>query len=183
MAIARLARLSQQSDPAHAQALVQQAHEIATAYPAAFQGRQGARYARLIAECAVSLTMDGQPALDDALALLCLAVTNAVSAQAWQELGHTFYQLGNLFEHFHVIERDPPLSAAWACYALTEEFTRTADGGSPLNAQFRIEQRIAPRMDDAARDRTARDVARDPWAVITAAVAPLSIGPSPLPTP
>jgi tetratricopeptide (TPR) repeat protein len=176
MALTRLARQFVQSDPAQALKALRVAQQVGKDRPEAFAGRQGARYARLLAESAKTLVFNGQPALDDTLALLCLAIGNAGRCGAQQELGQALYQLGNLFEHYHLIGREPPLVAAWACYTLSEAYTRDYETGSPLNAQFRIEERIVPRIEKAQHTTAAAAVVADPWGLIDAALAPHALG-------
>ena len=181
MALTRLARQFEQTDPAQALAVVRVARQVGEDRPDTFADRQGARYARLLAESATALAFNGQPALDDALALLCLAIGNAGRCGAQQELGYALYQLGNLFEHYHLIGRDAPLVAAWACYALSESCTRENEAGSPLNAQCRVDERIIPHIDEAQRAAASAAVAADPWGVIDAALSPHPLGWRPAP--
>jgi tetratricopeptide (TPR) repeat protein len=176
MALERLARLFVQTDPPYALERVQQARQIGAGYPEAFAGRQGARYARMLAETAANMAYNGEPALDDAHGLFCVAIGTAGRAGAQQELGHALYQLGNLFESYHLLDLAVPFSAAWACYALADACTQETEGGSPLNAQFRIDQRIAPRIDESERATVAAAVATDPWGLIDAALHPHALG-------
>ena len=181
MALSRLVRHLQQADPEQALELVRLAAQIGEFYPQAFAERQGARYARFLAESARELAFNGLPALDDALALFCRAIGSAGRCDARQELGHALYQLGNLFEHYFLLDRDAPLVAAWACYALAESYTRENERGSPLNAQYRIDQRIVPRIEAPQRAAAAAAVAADPWSQIDAALAPHALGWRPAP--
>lgn len=176
MALARLTNLYERANPEQALATLHLAREIGESSPAAFSGRQGARYARRLAESAAALALNGKPALEDALELLCQAISNAGQSEAWQELGHALYQLGNLFEHYFLIGRESPLTAAWACYALSEAYLKENEGGSPLHAQSRIEQRIIPRIAEPDRAAAAAAVAAEPWGLIEAELSPRRLG-------
>jgi tetratricopeptide (TPR) repeat protein len=172
MALARLTNLYEQPDPDQALETLNLATEIGKTSANAFSGRQGARYARYLAESAAVLALNGKPALENALDLLCHAISNAGQSDAWQELGQALYQLGNLFEHYFIVGRDSPLTAAWACYALSGSYLKENEGGSPLNAQFRINERIVPRIEEANRASAAEAVVADPWGLIETALSP-----------
>lgn len=177
MALARLARYYQDGKPEKAAACVRHARELGEADAGAFEGRQGARYARLLADTAANLAYQGAAMLDDALSLYHVAVHAAGAAGAAQELGQALYQLGNLFEHYALLGLEPPLAAAWACYSLADQYTRDAEGGPPLNAIHRIEQRIAPRVEESQRREIAATVRTEPWRLIEEALqAPRSPG-------
>ncbi|HSV68550.1 MAG TPA: NB-ARC domain-containing protein [Methylibium sp.] len=175
MAAERLARACRQRDAAEALHFVQAARGIGAQAEHAFGGRQGARYARQLATVAVDLAYDGEPALDDALVLLALAIVNAGRSDAALELGAALYELGNLFEHYHLLDREAPLAASWACYSLCEACTAEHEDGTPLSAQERIRTRLVPRMDAAAQAAAEAAVAADPWALIDAALAPYAL--------
>jgi tetratricopeptide (TPR) repeat protein len=181
MALARLANQFERTDPEQALEIIRAAKQINEGCPHALEGRQGARYARLLATSAMTLAFNGKQALDDALGWLRLAIVNAGRCDARQELGHALYQLGNLFEHYHLFGHDTPLLAAWACYALSESYMRENDAGSPLNAQFRIDERVAPRIEEGRRAAAAIAVEADPWALIDAELSPRVLGWRPTP--
>ena len=177
MALARLTSLYLRLNQDRAVVMLRHATEIGKASEEAFYGRQGARYARNLADCAVEMALNGvwlngKSVLEDALDLLCLAISNASRSESRQELGQALYQLGNLFEHVFIIGRDSPLTAAWACYALSEAYLKDNEGGSPLNAQFRIDERITPRIEETNRTSVAKAVAADPWRLIEEALSP-----------
>lgn len=172
MALARLTNLYEQADPDQALETLHLATEIGKTSAEAFSGRQGARYARHLANSASALALNGKPSLEDALDLLCLAISNAGQSDARQELGQALYQLGNLFEHYFIVGRDSPFTAAWACYALSESYLKENEGGSPLNAQFRINERIIPRIEETDRTAAAAAVDADPWCLIESALSP-----------
>lgn len=168
MACERIVRLVWRSDPAYALEILRATRQFGAEHPAAFAGRQGARYARRLAETARDMALSRIVSPEEALDFFRLAISSAGSAGARQELGQALYHLGNLFEHYFLIDRESPLAAAWACYALSEAYLRETEGGSPLNAQFRIESRIMPRLGDDAAP-TAAAVRDDPWGLIDAA--------------
>ena len=181
MALARLASQLEQTNPKQALEYIRVAKRISKARPDAFADRQGARYACLLAVCTMQLTLSGNSALDDALNWFCLAIGNAGRCEARQELGHALYQLGNLFEHYFLIDLESPLVVAWACYALSETYTKENEGGSPLNAQFRIDERIIPCIEESNRAAAAAAVATDPWGLIDAELSPYALGWRPAP--
>lgn len=175
MALTRLVDFFRQTDPQQSVDLLRQAKQIAQMSPNALAGRQGARYARLLGENAMNLATSQQPTLEDALDWLCLAIAHSGECEAWQELGYALYDLGNLLEHI-LINGEPPLLASWACYSLCESYLRETEGGSARNAQFRIDERIMPRIEESQRAEAAASVAADPWGLIDAALSPRSTG-------
>ncbi len=175
MAEDRLARQNAQTRPLYSLQCTREALAIAAANSRAFAGRQGARYARQLGDTAAQLALNGHDTIDDALALLVLAIHNAGKADAQQELGAALYELGNFFEHFHLLDREAPLAAAWAAYALADRFTQETEGSAP-NAAWRVENRIAPRVAAEERTSMAAAVEKDPWGLIDNALAPLSVG-------
>jgi tetratricopeptide (TPR) repeat protein len=176
MAADRLARLYRQTDDALAAEFVRHARHIGEQAPHAFGGRQGARYARQLGQTAIDLAFNGVEVLDDALWLLAAAIASAGRSDGELERGFALYALGNLFEHYHLLDRDAPLAAAWACYERSETCTSEAEDGAPLNAMERVHTRIAPRIDAADRADVEHAVATDPWALIDAALAPHRLG-------
>lgn len=175
MACERIVRHTWQGNPEQALTILRALLPFGDEYPSAFGGRQGARYARRLAETARDMTLSRIASAEDALAFFRLAITRAGGSGAWQELGQALYHLGNLFEHYFLIDREAPLAAAWACYALSEAYMRDNEGGPPLNGQFRIESRIMPRLGDAAGE-TAAAVRADPWGLIDAEMPPGGLG-------
>lgn len=175
MAEDRLARMTAQTEPPYALNRIREARAIVAVAPRAFAGRQGARYARQLADTAANLAFAGEDAIDDSLALLAIAIRSAGQVDAQQELAASLYKLGNVLEHFHLLDREAPLAAAWAAYALADRFTQETEAMATNGAQ-RIELRIAPRMTEAQRATAAAAVEADPWGLLDAALAPTSIG-------
>lgn len=175
MAQTRLIYFLWQSDPEQATALLRDASQLVEKFPGALAGRQGSRYARLLAQSAVNLAMNGQLPVADALDWHCVTIARAGECEAWQELGYALYDLGSVLEHI-LVDGKPPLLASWACYSLSESYLKDAEGGSPLNGQARVDERIVPRIEESQRAVSAANVAADPWGLIDAALAPQSIG-------
>jgi len=176
IALIRIARRFERSDPVQALETVRTARQMCEAHSGAFNSREGAHGARMLAEIAARLTFNGQSALDEALLLYCLAIRSAGLSEAQQELGYVLYSLGKLFEQYHVIGLAPPLEAAWSCYSLSDRYTKENEGGTATNAQVVIEERIVPRVEESRRSAAASAVASAPWELIDLAIAPHAIG-------
>lgn len=175
MAASRLAQVFAPADPVRARSHIQAARIVGEQRSEAFAGRQGARYARLLAATAAELTFTGEAMADDVLALLVSAIERASDADAQTEKGYALYALGNFLEHAHLLDRETPLGAVWACYSLATTCVAEHEDGAPLNSQERIDCRISPRIPAAERGAIEAAVAQDPWTLINSAIAPFTL--------
>lgn len=178
MAAQRMADSLAASRPDEAAGWLHRAWAIAEKAPAAASGEPGARYANRLADTACQLCLNGELPLNVTLAGITLAVRLARGAGSASETSRALQLLGGLLEHLFLLDLDSPLDAAWAAYQLSDDALRDVDFDRPHHGADRIAQRIRPRVAPDRRDAVAAAVAADPWGVLAAAVAPLSLAPA-----